>query len=157
MAQQLAFAHNGGIRKPNDVNLGRYRSMLEGDNDSEVVFWLLIRTLAEKKRVDEALLSSERIIRRATEKGKRPFSMLNIIFSDGQMLYAYCRYLSRQKPSLCLKSQGINTMCYRANKDNIVVMSEPSNEEEDWQPLDDRQLLSAKIADGQVEFSIKTL
>lgn len=150
----LMFVHNGAVNKPNDVDLGKYRTSVNGDNDSEVLFWLLVKKLEEEKHLEKALISVERTINATVEKGKKPFTALNMIFSDGKVFHAYNSYISQPMKSLCSCDQGYYSMSYLVEKDKIIVMSEPSNQDDDWQILDNHELLSARVKDGKLFYSI---
>jgi hypothetical protein len=45
-------------------------------------------------------------------------------------------------------------MSYLAEEDRIIVMSEPSNRDDDWQILNNHEMLSARIEDGELSYSI---
>ena len=153
----LFFIHNGAVNKPNDVDLGKYRTSVKGDNDSEVLFWLLVKKLEEEKNVENALISMERAINATVKKGGKPFTALNMIFSYDKVFYAYCSYLSQPMKSLCLSDQGYYSMSYLIDKDRIIVMSEPSNRDDDWQIFGNHELLTARIEDGKRSYSLKTM
>ena len=150
----LMFIHNGAVNKPNDVDLGEYRSSVKGDNDSEVLFWLLVKKLEEEKTLEKALASVERTINATVEKGKKPFTAINMIFSDGKVFHAYNSYTYQPMNSLCSSEQGYYSMSYLVEKDRIIVMSEPSNQDDDWQILNNHELLSASIENGKLSYSI---
>lgn len=150
----LMFIHNGAVNKPNDVDLGEYRLSVKGDNDSEVLFWLLVKKLEEEKTLEKALASVERTINATVEKGKKPFTAINMIFSDGKVFHAYNSYTYQPMNSLCSSNQGYYSMSYLVEKDRIIVMSEPSNQDDDWQILNNHELLSASIENGKLSYSI---
>jgi predicted glutamine amidotransferase len=157
MSPGLTFIHNGTVNKPNALDLGEYRAMVESDSDSEVLYWLLIKCLAEEGNVKDAIISMEEALEKSVKKGEKPFSAVNIIFSDGKDLHAYCRFFTQPGKSLCLGSQGYYTMSFLPGRDRIVVMSEPSNEDTKWRTLDNEELLSAKIEDRCVNFKTEKL
>lgn len=150
----LMFVHNGAVNKPNGVDLGKYGTSVKGDNDSEVLFWLLVKKLEEEETLEKALLSMERTINATVEKGKRPFTALNMIFSDGKTFHAYNSYTYQPMKSLCSSNQGYYSMSYLIEKDNIIVMSEPSNQDDDWHILNNHEILSARTKDGKLSHSI---
>jgi predicted glutamine amidotransferase len=150
----LMFIHNGAVNKPNDVDIGKYRTSIKGDNDSEVLFWLLVKKLEEEKQIEKALISLERTLNATVEKGKKPFTAINMIFSDGKAFHAYNNYTYQPMNSLCTSKQGYYSMSYFVEKDRIIVMSEPSNQDDDWQILNNHELLSARIEDGKLSCTI---
>jgi hypothetical protein len=56
--------------------------------------------------------------------------------------------------SLGSSNQGYYSMSYLIEKDRIIVMSEPSNKDDDWQILNNHELLSARIEDGKLSHSM---
>ncbi|MEM1586395.1 MAG: class II glutamine amidotransferase [Candidatus Bathyarchaeia archaeon] len=156
------FAHNGVIMIPDEVAglLGDWRLMIRGLNDSEVYFWYLIKKLHEGRSVVEALKDFERDlwmvwqgVRERHPDKTRPYMGLNMIFSDGEKLYAYCRYdeeLDGAIKSLCYGGQPGMQMTYTINSEKLVVSSEKTNLEEDWRPLECSQLLTGYIENGRV-------
>ena len=150
----LMFIHNGAVNKPNEVDIGRYRTLVKGDNDSEVLFWLLVKKLEEEKQIEKALISVERTLNATVEKGKKPFTAINMIFSDGKVFHAYNSYTYQPMNSLCSSKQGYYSMSYLVKKDRIIVMSEPSNLDDNWQILNNHEMLSARIEDRKLSYSI---
>jgi predicted glutamine amidotransferase len=153
----LTFIHNGTVNKPNNIDLGEYRAMVDGDSDSEVLYWLLVKCLVEEGTVKGAIISMEKSLEMSVKEGTKPFTAVNIIFSDGKNLHAYCRYFTQPGKSLCMGSQGYYIMSFLPGKDRIVVMSEPSNEDPKWRTLDNGELLSARIEDRCVNFKTEKL
>ncbi|MEM2369649.1 MAG: class II glutamine amidotransferase [Candidatus Bathyarchaeia archaeon] len=96
--ENYVFAHNGTIMIPDEVKglLGEWRLRIRGLNDSEVYFWFIIKELHEGGSIAEALRNFEKDLWRVwfevrdKHPGKtRPYMGLNMIFSDGERLYAY--------------------------------------------------------------------
>lgn len=157
LSTDTVFAHNGTVNKPNDVDLGDYRDMVVGDNDSEVLFWLLVKCLGEEGNVKKAIISMERALRHSVKDGAEPFTAVNMLFYHESALHAYCRYSSQSERSLCMGKQGYYTMSYLPGQDRVVVMSEPSNDGSGWRALDNGELLSARIDDGRINCSVDKL
>ena len=153
----LAFIHNGTVNFPDSVDLGKYRGEVKGRNDSENLFWLLVRHLEEQGDVDRALIAVERSLFESAPEGKDPFTGINMIFTDGQVLYAYCRYLIQDTTALCSKERGYYTMCYLSGADSIVVMSEPSDDDAGWRDMGNGELLTARIAGDDVALSVRKI
>lgn len=156
------FAHNGVIMIPDEVAglLGDWRLMIRGLNDSEVYFWYILKELHEGRSIIEALRNFERDIWRvwAEVRGRhpdknRPYMGLNIIFSDGEKLYAYCKYdeeLDGAIRSLCNSDQPGMQMTYIADSERLIVASEKTNLEEEWKPLKSGQLITSYVKDGKI-------
>src|SRR5436190_19067663 len=97
-----SFVHNGCLNIPNEVRrrLGpRWERRIRGRNDSEVLFWLLMKHVAKDRGVPSAFRSAVREIN-SVWKGlsprprgvSRPYWSLNIILTDGRRLWALCKY-----------------------------------------------------------------
>ena len=101
------FAHNGSIQFPRETRafLGEYESMVKGVNDSEVLFWLLIRHLDSATDPVEAFDGTVAdLVRVWRDKGSPdggPYTGLNVIFSRGpNELWAFCQSLGEHGTGL---------------------------------------------------------
>ncbi|MGQ9514284.1 MAG: class II glutamine amidotransferase [Thermoproteota archaeon] len=156
----ILFAHNGTINIPDEVaqHLGKYRRMIKGVNDSEIYFWFLVRSLEGGERVPVALKNFEETLQKLWLEHshkhpdkKRPYVGLNIVMSDGEKLYAYCRYSEEDDSSrsICFRDQPVFKMCYlRGNP--LVVASEKMTKEDEWIFLESGQLLMAEVEGSTV-------
>ena len=156
------FAHNGAILIPDEViaYLGEWGSKVRGLNDSEVYFWFLVRELEEHKAtLPEAIKSFQRVLSSLWEEHRkdhpnfnRPYRGLNLVFSDGERLYAYAKYEDGKAASrsLCFKDQPALQMSYITSPDRLVVSSEKTNREDPWKPLRSGELLTGWISEGRV-------
>ncbi|MEM1580915.1 MAG: class II glutamine amidotransferase [Candidatus Bathyarchaeia archaeon] len=163
------FAHNGVITIPDEVAqlLGDWRLKIRGVNDSEVYFWYVIKEISEGRSLAEALKKFQRDLldvwlssREKYPDRDRPYIGLNIILSDGEKLYAYCKYdetLDGGAKSLCYKDQPAMRMAYIADSERLIVASERTNSEENWQPLRSGQLLIGQVSDGRIEIQIQEI
>ena len=161
------FAHNGAILIPDEViaYLGEWGSKVRGLNDSEVYFWFLVREIEERKAtLPEALKSFQRALSSLWEKHRedhpnfnRPYRGLNLVFSDGERLYAYAKYEDGKaaSKSLCFKDQPALQMSYIASPNRLVVSSEKTNREDPWRPLRSGELLTGWVSEGRVLTSIE--
>lgn len=164
---RYVFAHNGVINLPDEAAtlLGDWRSNIKGLNDSEVYFWYVVKELESGRSLPEALKSFREDLDRVWLENRwrhldkdRPYNGLNIVFSDGWRLYAYCEYDEDgggRVESLCYRDQPGMQMVYVYDRERLVVASEKTNLEEDWLPLKSRQLIVGWIADGRVEVSLQ--
>ena len=163
------FAHNGVIRIPDEVlsRLGRWRSMVEGLNDSEVYFWYIIKRMIDYgDSFKEALIDFQRTLwdlwsscRENYPSIDRPYQGLNAIFSDGKHLYAYAKYDEKRitSTSICFKDQPSLQMSYILKSNSLVVASEKTNREEEWKPLKSGQLLVAWFSDETINLEIERI
>lgn len=165
--ENYLFAHNGTITIPDEMSslLGEWRLMIRGLNDSEVYFWYIIKEIYEGRSLKEALRNFERDLWRVWHEARekhpdknRPYIGLNMVFSDGIHLYAYCKYdeiLDGSARSLCYRDRPAMQMVYLADGDRLVIASERTNDEEDWKTLRSGQLISGRIEDCTVKVGIE--
>jgi predicted glutamine amidotransferase len=163
---RFLFAHNGTINIPDEVAelLGDYRAMVRGINDSEIYFWYLVKQLEAGNEISTALIDFEDTLQdlwgmysvRHPDK-KRPYVGLNAIISDGEKLYAYCRYSKEDErsPSICLRDQPAFQMCYSPGAP-LVVASEKITRD-GWLPLRNGQLLIAEQKGTTLEHRVEDL
>ena len=160
------FAHNGTITIPDELAdvLGNWRGKIRGLNDSEVYFWFIMKELAEGINLSEALKDLKvtlealwKEVRKDHPDKSRPYVGLNIVISDGENLYAYCRYDEDDKlgRSICFKDQPAFEMSYLHCKEKLIVASEKTNREEDWRPLKNGELLTGRIVDDEITVEIE--
>ncbi len=155
------FAHNGQINHPDRVreSMGEWSERIKGINDSEVYFWLLMSYIEEHGDVRKALVSLVKhlysVWEKLPEEGRAPapYSALNMVLSDGEKLYAYCRYDGRGKESLCYKDRPYYQMQYLKTDNGIIIASERTSDDE-WMPIEDGNIL---IADSGGNFSLERL
>ena len=167
--ENYVFAHNGIIMLPDEMAslLGDWRVKIKGLNDSEVYFWHIIKEISEGESLEKALVRfQERLFRVWLEnrdkypERDRPYIGLNMVFSDGNRLYAYCKYdeeRDRIARSLCYGDQPAMQMVYIIGEKKLVVASERTNPDEKWQPMKSGQLLTGEIVDGRVQASVKEI
>ncbi|MEM2500772.1 MAG: class II glutamine amidotransferase [Candidatus Bathyarchaeia archaeon] len=165
--ESYLFAHNGTITIPDEVSnmLGEWRFKIRGLNDSEVYFWYIVKEICEGRSLKEALRNFEedlwrvwREVRERHPNKNRPYIGLNIVFSDGVCLYAYCKYdenLDGSMRTLCYRDSPAMRMVYVADGDRLIVASERTNDDEDWRPLRSGQLIIGRIEGDAVKVSIE--
>ncbi|MCI4328098.1 MAG: class II glutamine amidotransferase [Thermoplasmata archaeon] len=152
------FAHNGAIPFPRETRafLGRYESNVVGVNDSEVLFWLLVRHLDEAQDPVQAYVRTVAdLVRVWTEKGSPqagPYSGLNVVFSRGpNELWAFCQYLGEHGPGLLDRDRPYYQMAYLADAKQLLVGSEPfDSTRKDWRSLSNGEYLYAQATHGLV-------
>lgn len=161
------FAHNGVIAIPDEMAalLGGWKLKIRGLNDSEVYFWHIVKELSEGRSLPQALKNFQKNLLRAWDESRgkhpdkdRPYIGLNMIFSDGKRLYAYCKYDEEKDSkvkSLCYKDQPALQMSYILDSEKLIVASEKTNAEDDWKPLRSGQLLTGQIVDGKIRVHIE--
>ncbi|MBO3833368.1 MAG: hypothetical protein FGF51_08345, partial [Candidatus Brockarchaeota archaeon] len=138
--------------------LGPYASLIKGRNDSEVYFYLLLSLIEKEGDVTTAFRKVEQTLMEifAEEKVSRfeaPFTSLNTIFSDGSRLYAFARYLYNPGPSMCYGDAPVYEMCFKIDKDHIIVASEKT-ERGNWSPLKNNNLLVCGVEGGELRYNV---
>ncbi|MBS7606160.1 MAG: class II glutamine amidotransferase [Candidatus Bathyarchaeia archaeon] len=163
--RNFVFVHNGVIMIPDEIAelLGEWRLRVRGLNDSEVYFWYIVKEVHEGRSVREALKNFEgdlyRVWFRVHDKcpsKARPYMGLNMIFSDGEKLYAFCKYdeeVDGAIRSLCYGDQPGMRMMYIAGSDKFIVSSEMTNLEDDWRPFENGQLIIAQAKNGKISLT----
>lgn len=164
--KNYVFAHNGVINLPDEMAalLGDWQLNIRGLNDSEIYFWYIMKEIFQGRNILEALRSFQRDLFRVWLENRdkhpekdRPFIGLNIIFSDGEKLYAYCKYDEEKDgraSSLCYGDQPAMQMTYVHSPEKLVVSSEKTNLEENWQPLISGQIIIGQIFNGKVRIRV---
>ena len=154
----ILFAHNGMIPFPRETRplLGKFERNLEGVNDSEVLFWLLVRHIEETgdplgayaRTVDDLL----QVWKGQGSPAEGPFSGLNVVLSRGpNELWAFCHWRGEHGPGLLDGSRPYYRMTYAADTKKAVVGSEPfDGHRHDWRDLGNGEYLHAQSAHGLV-------
>ena len=152
------FAHNGSIPFPTETRpfLGLHESKVRGVNDSEVLFWLLVRNTEEH---DDPLVGYVRTVEdlvRVWEAMGRPeippFSGLNVIFTRGpDELWAFSQWTGDHGAGLFDSHRRYFEMAYAKTPHRVVVGSEPFNAEPGtWTSLPSGTYLRARRENGHV-------
>jgi predicted glutamine amidotransferase len=152
------FAHNGMIPFPRETRplLGQYESMVQGVNDSEVLFWLLAKHLDTSADPVQAYSRTVAdLVWVWNEKGSPspgPYSGLNVVFSRGPYeLWAFCQSLGEHGPGLLDRHRPYYQMAYVSDAKQLVVGSEPfDTTRTDWRSLSNGEYLCAQSSHGLV-------
>jgi glutamine amidotransferase len=141
------MAHNGSINIPDEVikRLGSYGELVKSNNDSEAYFYLLLSLIERENDIITAFKNVEKTLMEifGEEKPSRfeaPFTSLNTIFSNGEKLYAFSRYLTNPGKSICYGDSPVFEMCFKLDEKHVVVASEKT-EKGVWHPLRNNNLL----------------
>jgi predicted glutamine amidotransferase len=156
------FAHNGAIPFPNETRpfLGVHEGEVKGVNDSEVLFWLLMRHTEETGDVLGAYVRTvEDLVRVWQGLGRPavpPFSGLNVLFARGpDELWAFCRWTGDHGCGLLDKGRPYYEMTYQARPHRLVVGSEPFDHEPGaWTPLPSGSYLVARRDEHAVRLTV---
>lgn len=165
------FAHNGTLFIVREAltALGLDRWLVQGENDSEVFFRLLMRCLAEDTQHDpaRAIPATIRWIWRMWRECSRryprlsaPCSLLNMVLMDGERLWACCydaRPRKRWVRALCAQGMPFAQMTFRVERRSLTVASEPVDVSPAWQPLPHGHVLMASRSSRSVAWSTRPL
>ncbi|MEM2261722.1 MAG: class II glutamine amidotransferase [Ignisphaera sp.] len=154
------LAHNGSINIPDEVikRLSSYREFIRSNNDSEVYFYLLLELIDRENDVIAAFKKVEKTLTEIFEEEKPskfevPFTSLNTVFSDGDRLYAFTRYLIDPSKSICYGDSPLFEMCFKTDDRNLIVASEKVGKG-NWIPLRNNSLLICWAEDNRIEYEV---
>jgi predicted glutamine amidotransferase len=155
----VLFAHNGSIPFPVETRpfLGVHEGQVRGVNDSEVLFWLLVRNAEETKDPLRGYVHSvEDLVRVWQALGHPkmpPFSGLNVLFAPSPSeLWAFCLWTGDHGPGLLDPGRRYYEMAYLASPHHVIVGSEPFDGERGaWTSLPSGHYLHAVRANGHVD------
>jgi predicted glutamine amidotransferase len=155
----LLFAHNGAIPFPQETRplLGLHEPKVAGVNDSEVLFWLLVRNTEEHGDPLVGYVHTvEDLVRVWTGLGRPaipPFSGLNVLFAPNpRELWAFCLWTGDHGTGLLDRTRRYYEMTYQSTPHRVVVGSEPFDEEKGtWTSLPSGTFLSARLEKGRVD------
>jgi len=158
----ILFAHNGAIPFPQETRpmLGVYEPNVKGVNDSEVLFWLLVRNTHE---VNDPLAGFVHTVEDLVRvwQGIRPgavppFSGLNVLFSrNPDELWAFCLWTGDHGTGLFDRSRPYYEMTYQTTPHRVLVGSEPFDGEKGlWKTLAGGSYLAAKRQGHGLEVTI---
>ena len=158
----VLFAHNGSIPFPTETRpfLGVHEAQLRGVNDSEVLFWLLLRHVEETGDVLGAYVRTvEDLVRVWQGLGRPPvppFSGLNLLFARSpDELWAFCRWTGNHGTGLFDREHPYYEMAYQAHPHRLVVGSEPfDGARGTWTRLPAGSYLVARRAANRVEVTL---
>jgi predicted glutamine amidotransferase len=156
------FAHNGAIPFPTETRpfLGVHETKVRGVNDSEVLFWLLVRNTEETGDPLIGYVHTVEDLVRVWQGMRRPptppFSGLNVIFSrHPDELWAFCLWTGDHGTGLLDPGRCYYEMTYAAAPHRVVVGSEPfDGERGTWNSLPSGTYLSARRTEHQVEVHV---
>jgi len=165
--EQWLFAHNGTLLIPKEVraHLGSLEEHIQGNNDSEVLFYWLMKHLRQPLARGGAagIVSS---IRRSL-KGiheiwdecrkryplyKYPYHGLNWVLTNGKILVAMC-YVNPggfgKSKALGQRKDPYYQLRYRQDSEGWTVASEPLDEDPRWKSFSHGQVLIANAKSGR--------
>jgi len=150
------FAHNGTLYIPREVaaELGPWRKYVKGRNDSEVLFYWILKYLHGHKNVKTAVNRAIRGLDRIWDTCRRRYPIykyayhgLNWVLTDGSTLIAFCYVDPRgfdKARALCASGQPYYQLQIHKSRDSVLVASEPLDKPLSWKPMRHGELLIAR-------------
>ena len=162
----FVFSHNGTLEIPAEIRsaLGKYGKFVKGLNDSEVLFWQIMKLLdayGDPALALEMAISETRTVWLSVKDrypGKdAPFRGLNIFLSDGKALWVLCNYpAGPKKTALLTPGWEFGRIAWRKDAEKVIFSSEPLDGGP-WSKMSDMQLAEARLNGGGVTLKIKQL
>jgi predicted glutamine amidotransferase len=151
--QSLVFAHNGHVPKVQEMAL-ELCFPPDGSTDSEVVFSALLQVISTLSALefDERRLKIETFLRSLS-----PLGPLNLLFSDGDVLYAFSNKRTQANGEIsapgmymiCRACSAKNALSARTNEisenqQQLVLFASVPLSDEPWLPMQPNKLYVAK-------------
>ncbi len=154
--QNYLFVHNGHIPLPRETRplLGRLEERIRGVNDSEVLFWLLVKhidAIGDPRRAyEEAVGDLVGVWEAQGRPTEHPYSGLNVLLTRGpNELWAFCHWRGEHGGGLLDGSRPYYQLAYLADAKQCVVGSEPFDSKRgDWRNLANGEFLVARNVQG---------
>lgn len=151
------FIHNGTLLIPREVKaaLGPWAKFVKGKNDSEVLFYWLLKTLVNGKgknwaaRLRQSFRGLDKIwagCKKQYPIYKGPYHGLNWVLTNGRVFLAFCYVNSTgfgKAKALC-SGKPYYELQVKQTDGEVVVASEPIAPDSIWQPLGHGRLLIAE-------------
>jgi predicted glutamine amidotransferase len=152
------FVHNGTLFIPREVKaeLGSWAKYVKGKNDSEVLFYWLLKTVihGSQKSYAARLKASFRQLDKIWQGCKNrypiyryPYHGLNWVLTNGQELLSFCYVDPRgfdKGKALCHSGQPYYQLQVKMTDRNVILASESLDQTPGWKPLEHGRLLVAK-------------
>jgi predicted glutamine amidotransferase len=162
------FVHNGTLLIPRETQaqLGPWAKYVQGKNDSEVLFYWLLKTVVHGSgghwaaKVRRSLTQLDRIWSACRERYpiyKHPYHGLNWVLTNGRRFLAFCYVNSNgfdKGKALAHRQQPYYQLQMKISDRDILVASEPLTAETGWRPLGHGNLLVAEHRNGKVSSRI---
>lgn len=137
---QWCFMHNGYLlnfesdsrQKIRHELSNEYLSLIKGSTDSEYIFALLMQLLDTNPPIS-AIQKCMKVLAGIMRNNR---ALLNIVFSDGEKLYAVRHAINGESPSLYY---AVNTQEFGAN--NQIIASEKLNDDSNWITINEHEII----------------
>ncbi|MCX5785232.1 MAG: class II glutamine amidotransferase [Elusimicrobia bacterium] len=162
----FTFAHNGTLYIPDEIKsaLGKYAGFVKGNNDSEVLFWQIMKMLDAYGTAELALeMALDEITtvwlscKKRYPQRNAPYRGMNIMLADSKNLWVLCHCpKSWDRGALLTPGWEFGRLAWRREKDAFVFSSEPLDGGS-WNKLADLDLAEVSLIRGKLELKIKKL
>ena len=168
-ADGLVFAHNGTLFIKDEIRalLGKYAAKIKGGNDSEVLFWQVVKMLDAYGSPEAALEMALDEIRtvwtscKDAHPGRQaPYRGLNLFLASADSLTVLCHYQLKKeggKGALLTPGWEFGRVAWRREKDRVVFSSEPADAGPGWKKMNDPEIARAEIRGGKVLLDFKRI
>lgn len=163
----LAFAHNGTLYIKDEIKglLGRYAARVKGINDSEVLFWQVVKMLdaygSPEKALEMALDEIYTVWVSCKDRypGREgPCRGLNMFLASRDSLAVLCHYPAKGgKGALLTPGWEFGRLAWRHEGGRVVFSSEPADEAAGWKKMNDMQVARAVVADGKISLTFSAV
>lgn len=154
------FAHNGTLSIPRETAaaLGRLKSKLTAENDSEVWFYHMLKHLKKAGSFHQAAEAAIAELWEIWDGCKKahpglngPYTGLNLLLTDGVQLHALCHQASKGMAlfGACNPDQPWGQMSFARRPGRLIVASEDMDAGA-WTRLTPPETLTAQARDGRV-------
>jgi predicted glutamine amidotransferase len=162
----LAFAHNGTLFIKDEIKslLGKYEAEVKGDNDSEVLFWQVVKMLdaygTPQMALEMALDEIRTVWISCKDKHpgrKAPYLGLNMFLASDDSLTVLCHAPRRtRKDALLTPGWEFGRVAWRKEPGRVVFSSEPADSGP-WKKMNDPEIAHATIRGGKIELAFKRI
>ncbi len=163
------FAHNGTLFIKDEIRslLGKYASKVKGANDSEVLFWQVMKMLDAYGSPETALEMALDEIRtvwiscRDKYPGRAaPYRGLNLFLASRDSLTVLCHYQLKKeggKGALLTPGWEFGRIAWRREKERLVFSSEPADAGPGWKKMNDPEIARATLKGGKIALVFKRI
>ncbi|MCM2267202.1 MAG: class II glutamine amidotransferase [Elusimicrobiales bacterium] len=162
----LLFGHNGTLFIKEEIRslLGKYAARVKGINDSEVLFWQVVKMLDAYGSPDKALemaLDEIRTVwvscRGKYPKLNAPYRGLNMYLAEPGRLTVLCHWPGKKTTALLDRGWEYGRVAWRRDKDRVIFSSEPADGRRGWRKMNDPEVAVADARGGRLRLSFRRI
>ncbi|OGR95690.1 MAG: hypothetical protein A2016_07855 [Elusimicrobia bacterium GWF2_62_30] len=166
-ADGLLFCHNGTLFIKDEIKslLGKYAARVKGSNDSEVLFWQVVKMLdaygSPQKALEMALDEIYTVWVSCKDRypdREGPCRGLNMFLASPASLTVLCHYpLKNWKTALLAPGWEFGRVAWRREKGRVVFSSEPADGAAGWKKMSDLQVAHAGLSGGKISLTFSKI